>query len=170
MSRLVFGAAIVLIIGIGAVAVLAVSALVSRDDISTGETPAVEEPESAEPSSPPREPTQPVGAGTTAGPLANPEVSPQTATIRVLGEEDDEIEFRGAVSGSDGTRYVGGVTPARYRVPVTEEVEVVRASFQKQGGPGTLTVQIVSGNEVVAEQEISSALERASVSWEPDEE
>jgi hypothetical protein len=184
LSRLAFGAAIALIIGIGAVAVVAVSALVGGD-AGVRQTPAVEEPatrdapEQPEPSGPPEDPQEDealegdaeeddaaqddavVGA---EGGAEGPET--ETALVRLLG---DEIEFRGAIRSAEGTRYVGGVTPARYVVPVIE-TGAVRASFQKQGEPGTLTVQIVSGDEVVAEDEISPSLGRVSISWEPDEE
>lgn len=175
LSRLVFGAAIALIIGVGALAAVGVSALVSGD-AGLGTDPAVERPERPDTQEPPQEPAPPEdpptedpAAGIEEEDDAVQEDGPtaETAVIRVMG---DEIDFRGAIRSAEGTRYVGGVTPARYVVPVTEDTRAIRASFQKQGEPGTMTVQIVSGGEVVAEDEITPSLGRASLTWEPGEE
>lgn len=183
---MVFGAVIALIIGVGAVAVVAVSALVSGD-ARTGAPSAVEQPEQQEPiaddpvgNEPLEDNTAGNGAvedgvaedeavedGAAGGGIVDDAGEQETATIRVIG---DGIEFRGAIRGAGVTRYVGGVAPARYRVPVTPETRAIRASFQKQGEPGVLTVQIVSGGEVVAEDEIQPSLGRASVAWTPDDE
>ncbi len=171
MSRLVLGVAIALIIGVGGLATVAVSALVSGDaplgsdaPIERPEQPDTEEPlpEPDPPDDPAPEDPAPVPDGEDAAEGVSP--AAQVVTIRVMG---DEVDFRGAIRGAEGTRYVGGVAPARYRVPVTEDTQAIRASFQKQGDPGTMTVQIVANGEVVAEDEVVPSLGRTSLTWEP---
>lgn len=126
-------------------------------------TESEQQPASAE------EPTTPAPEETQGG---GEEESSRTATVRLSGTEG--MIYAGTYGNLDGSEYAEGILegePVEFTVRMRESgFDVVNASFAKPNGnvDGTLVIQILSGGEVVAEQEAEAQYGTLNLTWSSD--
>lgn len=96
------------------------------------------------------------------------EVSARTATVRLSGTEG--TIYAGSYGNLDSSEYAEGLLeePVEFTVDLRESgFDVVNASFSKPDAEddGTLKIEILSGGEVVAEQEAEAQYGTLNLTW-----
>lgn len=97
------------------------------------------------------------------------EESARMATVRLSGTEG--TIYAGSYGNLDGSEYAEGLLegePVEFTVDLRESgFDVVNASFSKPGvdDDGTLKIEILSGGEVVAEQEAETQYGTLNLTW-----
>ena len=97
------------------------------------------------------------------------EASARTATVRLSGTEG--TIYAGSYGNLDGSEYAEGLLegePVEFTVDLRKSgFDVVNASFSKPGveDDGTLKIEILSGGEVVAEQEAETQYGTLNLTW-----
>ena len=97
------------------------------------------------------------------------EGSERTATVRLSGTEG--TVYAGSYGNLDGSEYAEGLLegePIEFTVDLRESgFDVVNASFAKPNGDkdGLLKIEILSGGEVVAEQEAETQYGTLNLTW-----
>ena len=95
--------------------------------------------------------------------------SERTATVRLSGAEG--TVYAGSYGNLDGSEYAEGLLegePVEFTVDLRESgFDVVNASFAKPDGmrDGVLKIEILSGGEVVAEQEAETQYGTLNLTW-----
>ena len=94
--------------------------------------------------------------------------SARTATVRLSGTEG--TIYAGSYGNLDGSEYAEGLLeePVEFSVDLRESgFDVVNASFSKPDAEddGTLKIEIISGGEVVAEQEAETQYGTLNLTW-----
>lgn len=192
MQRWIIPASVVGIV----IAIAALTILVATNSINTGQdtqqgTGQVEEPEPVQDPTPQPDDSESPAPGTPGGETSGalneedaaaggqttreeaPEPAiqpgPRTATIEITGD----TAYYCSIGVIGDPRTVEGRQPTVYEVQVSTggtALETVMAACQKISPGGTLGVNIVYDDEVVAQDETSGRLGTVSVSWSPLEE
>ena len=103
----------------------------------------------------------------TQAPAESP--SGRTATVRISGDEG--TVYAGNYGNLDGLEYAEGLLegePVEFTVDMRESgFDIVNASFAKPDGSrdGVLKIEILSGGEVVAEQEAETQYGTLNLTW-----
>ena len=124
--------------------------------------------------SPPAETVEQAAPGETLEATAPEEAqaaegSERTATVRLSGAEG--TVYAGSYGNLDGSEYAEGLLegePVEFTVDLRESgFDVVNASFAKPDGmrDGVLKIEILSGGEVVAEQEAETQYGTLNLTW-----
>lgn len=88
----------------------------------------------------------------------------QSITVRVTGTEG--LSFAGRIGGTRDLKRVEGSVPGEYSLPVRAGSEAATVSIRKQQrGAGTLGVEIVRGDRVLASKKSSNSLGLVNVVW-----